>query len=245
MRKNRMQFSCRLRCTIAASLCAKFAIDEHAGTRMNLADHRTSPQSTASDRRSRAGDPRSSCATPSSTAGWRPAPSSRRAKSARCSTSAARWRARRLQMLTFEGLVRTERNRGAFVANPSPEEARQIFATRRLIEPGIATAAAERIIGRTISPPSGSSSTKEGRPAGRARPERAARRDQGVRRFPPAACLGRRQRHPAALHGRTGRALVAGHRALRPLRRLELRPRRAPGDPRRRWSGETASAPPR
>ena len=50
-----------------------------------------------------------------------------------------------LQMLTFEGLVRTERNRGAFVANPSPEEARQVFASRRLIEPGIAITACERV----------------------------------------------------------------------------------------------------
>jgi DNA-binding GntR family transcriptional regulator len=50
-----------------------------------------------------------------------------------------------LQMLSFEGLVRTERNRGAFVANPSPEEARQVFASRRLIEPGIAVAAAGRM----------------------------------------------------------------------------------------------------
>ncbi|MGF9564819.1 GntR family transcriptional regulator [Neorhizobium sp. JUb45] len=50
-----------------------------------------------------------------------------------------------LQMLTFEGLVKTERNRGAFVSNPSPEEARQIFASRRLIEPGIVAAAIERI----------------------------------------------------------------------------------------------------
>ncbi|MCL6707507.1 GntR family transcriptional regulator [Pseudomonas sp. R2.Fl] len=50
-----------------------------------------------------------------------------------------------LQMLAFEGLVKTERNRGAFVSNPSPEEARQVFASRRLIEPGIVAAAAERI----------------------------------------------------------------------------------------------------
>lgn len=50
-----------------------------------------------------------------------------------------------LQMLAFEGLVKTERNRGAFVSHPSPEEARQIFASRRLIEPGIAVAAMERI----------------------------------------------------------------------------------------------------
>ena len=50
-----------------------------------------------------------------------------------------------LQMLTFEGLVRTERNRGAFVANPSIEEARQIFASRRLIEPGLVQSACARI----------------------------------------------------------------------------------------------------
>ncbi|WP_332699543.1 GntR family transcriptional regulator [Devosia sp.] len=50
-----------------------------------------------------------------------------------------------LQALAFEGLVKTERNRGAFVANPTPEEARQVFDSRRLIEPGIARAAAERI----------------------------------------------------------------------------------------------------
>lgn len=50
-----------------------------------------------------------------------------------------------LQALTFEGLVKTERNRGAFVANPTPEEARQVFASRRLIEPGLAQAASERM----------------------------------------------------------------------------------------------------
>ena len=50
-----------------------------------------------------------------------------------------------LQMLSFEGLVRTERNRGAFVANPSPEEAKQVFASRRLIEPGIVVEACTRI----------------------------------------------------------------------------------------------------
>lgn len=50
-----------------------------------------------------------------------------------------------LQMLAFEGLVNAERNRGAFVSHPSPEEARQIFASRRLIEPGVVAAAMERI----------------------------------------------------------------------------------------------------
>ncbi|MGB3339397.1 MAG: GntR family transcriptional regulator [Devosia sp.] len=56
-----------------------------------------------------------------------------------------------LQALAFEGLVKTERNRGAFVANPTPEEARQVFASRRLIEPGLATAAAERITSGEIA----------------------------------------------------------------------------------------------
>lgn len=56
-----------------------------------------------------------------------------------------------LQMLSFEGLVRIERNRGAFVANPTPEEARQVFDSRRLIEPAVAVAAAERITTADIS----------------------------------------------------------------------------------------------
>lgn len=50
-----------------------------------------------------------------------------------------------LQMLAFEGLVNSERNRGAFVSNPTPEEARQVFASRRLIEPGIVAEAAKRM----------------------------------------------------------------------------------------------------
>lgn len=50
-----------------------------------------------------------------------------------------------LQMLAFEGLVKIERNRGAFVAHPTPDEARQIFESRRVIEPEIAERAAERM----------------------------------------------------------------------------------------------------
>ncbi|MGY5809229.1 GntR family transcriptional regulator [Rhizobium sp. LEGMi198b] len=50
-----------------------------------------------------------------------------------------------LQALSYEGLVSVEKNRGAFVAYPSPEEARQIFAARRLVEPGILLEAAARI----------------------------------------------------------------------------------------------------
>jgi DNA-binding GntR family transcriptional regulator len=50
-----------------------------------------------------------------------------------------------LQMLAYEGLVRIERNRGAFVSYPCPEEAQQVFDSRRLIEPGLVRAAAARL----------------------------------------------------------------------------------------------------
>lgn len=50
-----------------------------------------------------------------------------------------------LQALAYEGLVSVEKNRGAFVAHPSPDEARQIFAARRLIEPGILREAAKHM----------------------------------------------------------------------------------------------------
>ena len=56
-----------------------------------------------------------------------------------------------LQMLAFEGLVKTERNRGAFVSHPSPDEARQIFSSRRLIEPGIVAEAVQRITAADIT----------------------------------------------------------------------------------------------
>jgi len=55
-----------------------------------------------------------------------------------------------LQMLSFEGLVRIERNRGAFVASPTPKEARQLFTARRLIEPGIVEAACARITPKDV-----------------------------------------------------------------------------------------------
>ncbi len=50
-----------------------------------------------------------------------------------------------LQALAYDGIVSLERHRGAFVARPGPEEARQVFAARRLIEPGLARLAATRI----------------------------------------------------------------------------------------------------
>jgi len=56
-----------------------------------------------------------------------------------------------LQMLAFEGLVRIERNRGAFVSHPSPEEARQVFAARRVIEPAIVAAAMAHLTAEDIA----------------------------------------------------------------------------------------------
>jgi DNA-binding GntR family transcriptional regulator len=42
-----------------------------------------------------------------------------------------------LQQLAHEGIVSIEKNRGAFVARPTPADARQVFEARRLIEPSI------------------------------------------------------------------------------------------------------------
>ncbi|MBB5391541.1 MULTISPECIES: GntR family transcriptional regulator [unclassified Herbaspirillum] len=42
-----------------------------------------------------------------------------------------------LARLSHEGLITTIPNRGAFVASPTPDEARAIFAARRLLEPAL------------------------------------------------------------------------------------------------------------
>lgn len=42
-----------------------------------------------------------------------------------------------LQQLAHEGIVNIEKNRGAFVARPTPADAREVFEARRLIEPTI------------------------------------------------------------------------------------------------------------
>lgn len=49
-----------------------------------------------------------------------------------------------LQGLAHRGLVESERNRGAFVAKPSPREAREVFEARALLEPRTARSAAVR-----------------------------------------------------------------------------------------------------
>ena len=55
-----------------------------------------------------------------------------------------------LARLAHEQLVRLEPNRGAFVAAPSPREAREIFESRRLIEPGVVRRLVEVIDSRGI-----------------------------------------------------------------------------------------------
>jgi DNA-binding GntR family transcriptional regulator len=49
-----------------------------------------------------------------------------------------------LQALSHQRLVEHKRNRGAFVAQPSVREAREVFEARALLEPATALAAAER-----------------------------------------------------------------------------------------------------
>src|SRR5689334_7553008 len=48
-----------------------------------------------------------------------------------------------LQQLAHEGIVNIEKNRGAFVARPTPADAREVFEARRLIEPTIVDHACE------------------------------------------------------------------------------------------------------
>ncbi|QDL93656.1 GntR family transcriptional regulator [Paroceanicella profunda] len=49
-----------------------------------------------------------------------------------------------LLSLAHDGLVTIERNRGAFVARPAPQEAREVFEARSLLEPRAARLAAQR-----------------------------------------------------------------------------------------------------
>lgn len=49
-----------------------------------------------------------------------------------------------LRSLAHDGLLRIERNRGAFVARPTVKEAREVFEARALLEPRTARAAAGR-----------------------------------------------------------------------------------------------------
>ncbi|MGP3698064.1 GntR family transcriptional regulator [Rhodobacter sp. NSM] len=56
-----------------------------------------------------------------------------------------------LQQLAHDRLVTLKRNRGAFVAQPSVREAREVFEARALLEPRTARSAAERATGADIT----------------------------------------------------------------------------------------------
>ena len=56
-----------------------------------------------------------------------------------------------LQALASDGVVVIERNKGASVAHPHPEEAREIFEARALVEPRIAGLAAARVTPEDIA----------------------------------------------------------------------------------------------
>lgn len=56
-----------------------------------------------------------------------------------------------LQSLAHGQLVEIHRNRGAFVAQPTPEEAREVFETRELLEPRTARTAAQKATAKDIT----------------------------------------------------------------------------------------------
>jgi len=55
-----------------------------------------------------------------------------------------------LQSLAHSQLVTIEKNRGAFIASPSPREAHEVFEARGLIEPRVATMAAKRMTDQSL-----------------------------------------------------------------------------------------------
>jgi len=55
-----------------------------------------------------------------------------------------------LQSLAHVQLVEIQRNKGAFVASPTPREAREVFEARALLEPRTARSAASRATARDI-----------------------------------------------------------------------------------------------
>lgn len=56
-----------------------------------------------------------------------------------------------LQTLAHQKLVDIQRNRGAFVASPTPREAHEVFEARRLIEPHVTESAARKATPQNIA----------------------------------------------------------------------------------------------
>lgn len=55
-----------------------------------------------------------------------------------------------LQSLSHAQLIEIKRNRGAFVAQPTPKEAREVFEARELVEPRMARMAAQRATAKDV-----------------------------------------------------------------------------------------------
>ena len=145
-----------------------------------------------------------------------------------------------LGQLAAEGLVELRRNRGAAVATPSWDEARDIFDVRR----GLERLVMARLAGR-LTPSRSAAQSACGRGGARARQQRAAV-DPARHRVPHPA--GRDDRQPGAgpLRQRGGLALRADPRALQPAAFLGMRGERAPRRSSRRWRrATTPSARPR
>lgn len=66
--------------------------------------------------------------------------------------------------LAYDGLAQIERNRGAFVARPSMQEAMEIYDALTLVEQGVAAQLCDRL-GRPASPSCASTSSGSARPS--------------------------------------------------------------------------------
>ena len=144
-----------------------------------------------------------------------------------------------LGQLAAEGLVELRRNRGAAVARPSWDEARDIFDVRR----GLERLVVLRLAGQLTPRADGAAASTMSKRGGRARHQRAAV-DPPRRRVPHPAGGDDRQRPAGALRQRGGLALGPDPGDLRPAAFLRMRGERAPRHHRGAGRRRCADAPP-
>ncbi len=148
-----------------------------------------------------------------------------------------------LIVLADRGVVTLHPNRGAFVASPDAEEARNVFEARRAIERSIVLAAASRIDAATLEELRRERAGRRRR-GGARRPQRV---DPPVRPFPSPPRRGGGERRADPVPRGSRRANLPDHRPLRlpgdalllggGARRPSRRARRARRAPRRRPDG--------
>ncbi len=140
-----------------------------------------------------------------------------------------------LNQLSRDHLVTLEPARGAFVAQPSVEEARQVFEVRAMLEAAMVRQLCARITDAQVAEL-------------RAPPARRARRRGAHRRHRPHAAAGRLPRRAGAHAGQRGAGAAAGRPAVAlladradvPVRRIRPSTRRTSTWPSStRWSGAT------